>query len=105
MRISNSVTVELAKGEDAMRAVHEAFAGTVATHASSAPTDQPPSTRKIRVGSGAVEAAIWQRDAIPSHVIVPGPAIIEQADTTTLVESGWIARRTKGDALLLERSA
>jgi N-methylhydantoinase A/oxoprolinase/acetone carboxylase beta subunit len=88
-----------------LRAVHEAFAGTVATHASSAPTDQPPSTRKIRVGSGAVEAAIWQRDAIPSHVIVPGPAIIEQADTTTLVEPGWAARRTNGDALLLERSA
>jgi 5-oxoprolinase (ATP-hydrolysing) len=38
-------------------------------------------------------------------VIVPGPAIIEQADTTTLVEPGWTARRTKGDALLLERSA
>jgi len=36
---------------------------------------------------------------------LPGPAIIEQADTTTLVEPGWTARLTKGDALLLERSA
>jgi N-methylhydantoinase A/oxoprolinase/acetone carboxylase beta subunit len=36
---------------------------------------------------------------------VPGPAIIEQADTTTLVEPGWTVRLTNGDALLLERLA
>jgi N-methylhydantoinase A/oxoprolinase/acetone carboxylase beta subunit len=88
-----------------LRTVHQAFAGTVATHATSAASPRPPGTRTIRVGTGPIQAAIWQRDTIPAGEIVPGPAIIEQADTTTLVEPGWTARLTKGDALLLERSA
>jgi N-methylhydantoinase A/oxoprolinase/acetone carboxylase beta subunit len=88
-----------------LRTVHQAFAGTVATRATKAPAPRPPSTRTIRVGSGPVRATIWQRGAMPLDVTVPGPAIIEQADTTTLVEPGWTARLTKGDALLLERSA
>lgn len=88
-----------------LRTVHEACSGTAATHASLAPADRSAGSRKIRIATGAVEAAIWQRDAIPSGMIVPGPAVIEQADTTTLVEPGWTARLTKGDALLLERSA
>ena len=55
-------------------------------------------------------AAIWQRDAHPAgRRRIAGPAIIEQADTTTLVEPGWTARTLErallmatGD-LLLER--
>jgi N-methylhydantoinase A/oxoprolinase/acetone carboxylase beta subunit len=87
-----------------LRTVHQAFAGTVATHATIAASSRPPRTRTIRVASGPVEAAIWQRGAIPPGTIIPGPAIIEQADTTTLVEPGWTARLTSGDALLLESS-
>jgi N-methylhydantoinase A/oxoprolinase/acetone carboxylase beta subunit len=97
-----------------LRTVHQAFVGSVATHATAtagdhvagdeAPGDHAPVERTIRVASGLVRAAIWRRDAIPPGVSVAGPAIIEQADTTTLVEPGWTARLTKGDALLLERS-
>jgi N-methylhydantoinase A/oxoprolinase/acetone carboxylase beta subunit len=54
------------------------------------------------MANGPVEAAIWQRSAIRPDRIVSGPAIIEQVDTTILVEPGWTARRTTGDALLLE---
>jgi N-methylhydantoinase A/oxoprolinase/acetone carboxylase beta subunit len=61
--------------------------------------------RIIRLASGPVQASIWQRGAIPPDMIVTGPVIVEQADTTTLVEPGWTARRTTGDALLLERCA
>jgi N-methylhydantoinase A/oxoprolinase/acetone carboxylase beta subunit len=88
-----------------LRTVHQAVVGTVATHAALAPPLQPPSTRVIRLATGPVQAAIWQRGAIPPDLILAGPAIIEQADTTTLVEPGWTARLTKGDALLLERHA
>jgi N-methylhydantoinase A/oxoprolinase/acetone carboxylase beta subunit len=88
-----------------LRTVHQAFAGTVATHATAAAAAGPPGIRTIRVASGPVRAAIWQRGVIPPDTIIPGPAIIEQADTTVLVEPGWAARLTSGDALLLERSA
>ena len=88
-----------------LRTVHQAFAGTVATHATASAAARPPGTRTIRVATGPVQAAIWQRGAIPPGTTIPGPAIIEQADTTTLVEPGWTARVTTGDALLLERSA
>jgi N-methylhydantoinase A len=86
-----------------LRTVHQAFAGTAATLATAAREVRPPGKRTIRVEAGSVNAAIWQRDAIPPEMPVPGPAIIEQADTTILVEPGWTARRAKGDALLLER--
>jgi N-methylhydantoinase A/oxoprolinase/acetone carboxylase beta subunit len=88
-----------------LRTVHQAFAGTVATHATTAASARRPGNRTIRVAGGPVQAAIWQRGAIPPDTMVPGPAIIEQADTTTLAEPGWTARLTIGDALLLERSA
>jgi len=87
-----------------VRTVHQAFSGAVATHTTMATEPRPPGTRTIRVGTGSVQAAIWQRGAISPGQIVPGPAIIEQADTTTLVEPGWTARLADGDALLLERA-
>ena len=86
-----------------LRTVHQAVVGTVAIHAASIPGPQPPGTRSIRLASGSVQATIWQRGAIPPDMILSGPMIIEQTDTTTLVEPGWTARRTTGDALLLER--
>jgi N-methylhydantoinase A/oxoprolinase/acetone carboxylase beta subunit len=88
-----------------LRTVHQSFAGTAATHGTTLRSTHPPATRFIRVDGGPVKAAIWQRSALSLGFNVAGPAIIEQADTTTLVEPGWIARVTSGDALLLERSA
>jgi len=87
-----------------LRTVHEAFSGGVATHAAAVAASRAQATRTIRVAAGPVEAAIWQRGALTHGVTVAGPAIIEQADTTTLVEPGWTARLAKGDALLLERT-
>jgi N-methylhydantoinase A/oxoprolinase/acetone carboxylase beta subunit len=87
-----------------LRTVHQAFTGTVATDATMASSTRPPGTRTIRIASGPVQATIWQRSAIPPDTIVSGPAIVEQADTTTLVEAGWRARVVSGHALLLERS-
>jgi N-methylhydantoinase A/oxoprolinase/acetone carboxylase beta subunit len=88
-----------------LRTVHQSFVGTVATHATVAPAVCPPGSRMIRLTGGPVQAAIWQRVAIPPDEVIAGPAIIEQADTTILVEPEWTARRTTGDTLLLERCA
>ena len=43
--------------------------------------------------------------AIGADTRIPGPAIIEQVDTTTLVEPGWTARLGEGGALIIEKDA
>jgi len=44
---------------------------------------------------------VYDRDALPVGVAIPGPAIIEQTDTTTLVPAGWTAKRlASGDMLM-----
>jgi N-methylhydantoinase A/oxoprolinase/acetone carboxylase beta subunit len=86
-----------------LRSVHRAALGTVATGATHRGTPRPPTTRTIRIAAGTVQAVIWHRDAFTAETRVPGPAVIEQADTTTLVEPGWTARLAAGDALILER--
>ena len=48
-----------------------------------------------------VRAAIYDRDALAPDEQVRGPAIIEQPDTTTLVEPGWVARVADNEVLLI----
>jgi N-methylhydantoinase A/oxoprolinase/acetone carboxylase beta subunit len=86
------------------RSVHSAHRGVVATGATDRPQSAPSGTRTIHLVTGSIPAAIWQRSALVEGMRIPGPSIIEQADTTILVEPGWVARRTDGDALLLERT-
>jgi len=90
-----------------LRSVHRSRSGMVAVGAAEAPTAATPGTRDIRIRDRAepVPAAIWSRAALTPETPVPGPAIIEQSDTTILVEPGWTARVTGGGALLLERAA
>ncbi|MFL5281616.1 MAG: hydantoinase/oxoprolinase family protein, partial [Rhodopila sp.] len=66
--------------------------------------DPAPRRRLIRVRQAfePVEATIWLRNQITSEVRIVGPAIIEQPDTTTLIEPGWTARLCDSGALLLE---
>ena len=64
---------------------------------------KPP--RRIRVASerAPVEAAIYRRAAMPAGLTFAGPAIVEQDDTTTLVEPGWRGTVLADGNLLLER--
>jgi N-methylhydantoinase A/oxoprolinase/acetone carboxylase beta subunit len=87
-----------------LRTVHRSHAGSVAAGATTRGSAKPPGTRRIRVAAGTVQAAIWDRDSIAPGQKIPGPAIVEQSDTTTLVEPGWTARLTDSGALLLERT-
>ena len=63
-------------------------------------------SRDIRVAgvAGPVSAAIYDRTAMAAGMRFAGPAIVEQADTTTLVEPGWRGSVLDDGTLLLERS-
>jgi N-methylhydantoinase A len=49
-------------------------------------------TRSIRIGNEWYDTAVYDRWRLPQAAVVPGPACIEQTDTTTLVLPGWVAR-------------
>lgn len=94
-----------------LRTVHSARTGTAATGVAHtrdahAATATPSTTRLIRVRQSAmpVRANIWQRADLPPDMAINGPAIIEQPDTTTLVEPGWTARATADGSLLITRN-
>jgi N-methylhydantoinase A/oxoprolinase/acetone carboxylase beta subunit len=62
-------------------------------------------TRRVLMGEGStyVDTAIYARDQLSSDQVITGPAIIEQSDTTTLLESGWHGRLAAGRNLILTR--
>jgi len=43
-------------------------------------------TRRIYVDGGYAEAPVYARLALPVGAVVPGPAILEQADTTIFID-------------------
>ena len=62
------------------------------------PSDQPrPAARKgtrdilLEGAADFVAAAVYDRDGLRAGDVVEGPAIVEQTDTTTLIEPGWLA--------------
>jgi N-methylhydantoinase A len=60
--------------------------------------------RAIRItgAAGPVLATIYNRTAMPAGMAFTGPAIVEQDDTTTLVEPGWNGTVLQDGTLLLE---
>ena len=53
-----------------------------------AQTAAAPGSRSVWFGRGWVEASIYSRAALAPGDVVHGPAVIEQADSTTIVEPG-----------------
>ena len=51
---------------------------------------------------GMTPAAVWRRDAIGANTVIDGPAIIEDAEATTLILPGDRARLGAGGHLLIE---
>jgi 5-oxoprolinase (ATP-hydrolysing) len=51
------------------------------------------------------DAALLQRDALAAGHRIDGPAVIAEANATTVVDPGWQARVTELDHLVLERTA
>ncbi|MCC7426664.1 MAG: hydantoinase/oxoprolinase family protein [Alphaproteobacteria bacterium] len=89
-----------------LRCVHQARAGGDA--ALSFPNDAPPrpsASRPIIVEgrTAPLPAVIIDRASLGPGTSIAGPAIIEQSDTTTLVEPGWRASVGEGGLLFLDR--
>jgi N-methylhydantoinase A/oxoprolinase/acetone carboxylase beta subunit len=63
-------------------------------------------TRRILTGEGSdfVEATIWERMALGIGQTIDGPAIVEQEDTTTLIEPGWRGTVAANGTLILTLS-
>ena len=90
-----------------LRTVHRAGGSDHLDEGAYRPSDsdtRKPS-RAIRVAgaSAPVQAAIYHRATMPTGLTFAGPAIVEQDDTTTLVEPGWRGMVLENGNLLLTR--
>ncbi|MGH8618200.1 MAG: hydantoinase/oxoprolinase family protein [Burkholderiales bacterium] len=88
-----------------LRSVHRAGGGLTINEPAppAGSTAKPKATREVLLAEERtpVAAAVYDRDALPVGVAIPGPAIVEQTDTTTLVPAGWTAKRlASGDMLM-----
>nr|VFJ50855.1 MAG: 5-oxoprolinase (ATP-hydrolysing) [Candidatus Kentron sp. DK] len=82
-------------------------------HEAEAPAPAPPERPlpapltevALYAGGEWVPAWVYQRDALAPGCQVPGPAIVVEANATTVIEPGWRAAVTRERNLLLTRSA
>lgn len=89
-----------------LRAVHRLPAGVLAGAEPLQPEGQILDETRAVVLDGVSEpvlARILRRDALPAGFTFAGPAIVEQADTTTLVHPGWGGRVDDEGNLILSR--
>ncbi len=65
----------------------------------------PEIAQRVRMFSAAAwhETPVYRREALRSGDTIRGPAIIAEANATSVVEPGWAARVTERDCLVLER--
>jgi N-methylhydantoinase A/oxoprolinase/acetone carboxylase beta subunit len=89
-----------------LRAVHQADCGAADSLAYAAQSGEPTKgTRAIltTASGGFVEAAVYERMRLQPATRFAGPAIVEQADTTTVIEPGWQAEIDASGTLILTR--
>jgi N-methylhydantoinase A len=86
-----------------LRTVHRAEAERMTSDAAPPPRGQADKgRRRILVADGvSVDAAIYDRDGLAPGDRFDGPAVVEQTDTTTLVEPGWRAEVHASGSLIL----
>jgi len=72
--------------------------------AASRPRKKAPRRILTTDSGGFVDANIYERDALAAGTRFTGPAIVEQGDTTTLVEPGWRAEVAPNGTLILSPS-
>ncbi|WP_433606167.1 hydantoinase B/oxoprolinase family protein [Dactylosporangium sp. CA-139114] len=65
---------------------------------------RPPGTTRLYTGGAWREVPLYERERLLLGETVGGPAIVAEADATTVVDDGWRAAVTKHGHLLLERS-
>ena len=69
------------------------------------PGGRPKGSRRIGIAGGEREAAVWERAAIGTDVVVDGPAIVEEPHSTLLVPPGWRLTMHPTGALVAVRIA
>lgn len=62
-------------------------------------------TRQVWFDGGWHEAAIYARLALPVGTVVPGPAVLEQPDATTVIDPDLTARVDDFGNIIVERSS
>ena len=70
---------------------------------SGADPSKPPRSIRVAGDQAPVQASIYLREAMPPGMSLSGPAIVEQTDTTTLVEPSWHGTVLENGNLLLTR--
>ena len=68
------------------------------------PSDAQTGTTRIWVDSGHVDAALYDRELLRAGNVVPGPAIVVEMDSTTLVLPGHAATVHASGSLLIRPS-
>ncbi len=69
------------------------------------PLPSPAATISLRHGGEDRAAPVWRRGSLRPGHSVDGPALIAEANATTVVDPGWRAEVTARDHLLLRRRA
>jgi 5-oxoprolinase (ATP-hydrolysing) len=94
--IAEAVSIEaIAAGET----VHEAM---LAPRTSGRP--MPVDDVAMWSGGQSHQTPVYDRTALLAHDTIPGPALIREANATTVVEPGWTAEVTPKDHMLLRRT-
>ena len=74
-----------------------------ATAGASTPAPTPGTVVPMYSGGTWVQTGLYQRDRIAVGDLIAGPAIIAEANATTIVEAGWQAEVTPRNHLVLRR--
>lgn len=101
-RINGHATAAPAKIVN-LRVVHRAALPDPFVPATPAPGPSLKATRPVWFGGAAVETAIHDRSRIAPGQRIAGPAVVEQADSTTLIPPGWQAEALPHGALIISR--
>ncbi|MPZ58053.1 MAG: hydantoinase/oxoprolinase family protein [Rhizobiales bacterium] len=65
-------------------------------------------TRSVHLGSGRtqdIRYAVYERNALAADQDVPGPAIIEERETTTVILPGWTARVDRTGCIIAQHTS
>jgi N-methylhydantoinase A/oxoprolinase/acetone carboxylase beta subunit len=87
-----------------LRAVHRVMLPAPAQAVPAAGAGRPKHHRSVLIdaAAGFKTAAVYDRAALAAETRIAGPAIVEQADTTTLIPAGWCCRVAEAGHLLIE---
>ncbi|HEX5764549.1 MAG TPA: hydantoinase B/oxoprolinase family protein, partial [Woeseiaceae bacterium] len=64
---------------------------------------EPRSKQKLWVAHGWRDVPVFRREELPGGTLLPGPAIVAEANGTTVIHRGWQARVNERAHLVIER--